>query len=115
MTVITDSNGRTVTKHLRRLMGEHEIKEVTGIYHTTDLLAKIRKDKKPTSQNTIILMGTNDVRTGNAERANRNIQELAKLLDAEKTIVATSLRWKLDTRAVTSTRKCKWTEAYSTE
>ena len=88
VTVITDSNGRTVTKHLRRLMGEHEIKEVTGIYHTTDLLAKIKKDKKPTTQNTIILMGTNNVRTGNAERANRNIQELAKLLDAEKTIVA---------------------------
>ena len=87
VTVITDSNGRTVTKHLRRLMGEHEIKEVTGIYRTTDLLAKIKKDKKPTSQNTIILMGTNDVRTGNAERANRNIRELAKLLDAEKTIV----------------------------
>ena len=33
-------------------------------------------------------MGTNDVRTGNAERANKNIQEIAKLLDLEATIVA---------------------------
>ena len=84
VTVITDSNGRTMTKHLRRMMGEYEIKEVTGIYHTTDLLAKIKKDKKPTSQNTVILIGTNDVRTRNADRANRNIQELSKLLDVEK-------------------------------
>ena len=84
---IADSNRKVITENLRRLLPECEIIEDREVYHTTDLKTKMESNNIPAADITVILMGTNDIRTGRGDQAAKNLRTISQKSNQNKTIV----------------------------
>ena len=60
--LIADSNRKTITEPLRRMLHNCDIEESDQIYQTKHLREAIEKKTIPAADITVILIGTNDVR-----------------------------------------------------
>ena len=71
---------KTISTPLRESLENYNLNEVTDIYTTSDLLYRIKQNKIQEADINVIMMGTNDIRTGHATTANKNLREIADLL-----------------------------------
>ena len=79
--LVADSNRKTIIEPLRKALPEFNIIKHDQMFTTTHVLEAMNKRSLPDTGITIILMGTNDVKLGETEKAMKNLRKIATKTD----------------------------------
>ena len=79
--LVADSNRKTIIEPLRKALPKFNIIKHDQMFTTTHVLEAMNKRSLPDTGITIILMGTNDVKLGETEKAMKNLRKIATKTD----------------------------------